>query len=140
VKSGGVCAVGMEKQLGLDPLHTGRMNQQFDDVVEEPQLNLNGGVRAAATWDRKSVADDRLIFFVNTEHITRNAAILDGYITGQYAGIKILKQQVGRGPIIPVETVIPESYLLLEHRTERIRRKVAKVEDLELKGGRHPMS
>src|SRR5271170_2235750 len=122
----------MKKELRLDAINARGVNEQFDEVLEEAKLNFSRGVVAVAARDGEGVADNRLVFFVYTENIAGGAAVLDSDVAGENAGVEILQEQVGGGAVIPSQAIVPEADLLIEHRTQRVRREVAKVEDLEL--------
>src|SRR5271163_1064196 len=94
-------------------------------------------MRAVAAGRGEGVADNRFVFLVNAENIAGGTAVFDSDVAGENPRVEILQEQIGGGAVIPSEALVPEADLLFEHRTERVRRKVAKVKDLELDGRRH---
>ena len=127
----------MEEQLRLDAIDARRVGEQFDEVLEEAKLNFGRGMRTAAAGHREGVADNRFVFLINSEYVAGGAAVLDGDVAGKNARVEILEEQISGGAIIPSQALVPKADLLIEHRTQRVRREVAKVEDLELDCRRH---
>ena len=134
----GVRAVAVEEQLRLDAVDARGVDEEFDDVVEEAAFDFVGGVGAAA-GDGEGVADDGLMFLVDTEDVAGDAAVFDGDVAGEDAGVEILEKEIGGGAVVPAQALVPELDFGFEDGPERVRREVAKVEDLELERRCHAM-
>jgi hypothetical protein len=94
----------------------------------------------AAAGDGEGVADDRLIVLVDTEDVSGDAAIFDGDVAGEDAGVEVLEEQIGGAAVVPAQALVPELDFRIEDRADRVRRKMAKVEDLELERRCHSSS
>ena len=130
--------VRVEEELRLDAFDAGGVDEELDEVVEEADFDFGRGVGAAA-GDGEGVADDRLVFFVDTEDVAGDAAVFDGDVAGEDAGVEVLEEQIGGGAVVPAQAFVPELDFGVEDGLQRVRREVAKVEDLELECRRHAM-
>ena len=145
-KDAGVGAGGVEQQLGFHAVHLGRVLQQFEQVAEQRFLNLvswgfaslafaGGAPISVGAGQRKDVADDGLGLLIDAEDIADDMACLQGRVAGQHVAVDILHQQVCRDVVVPMEALLPQFALRLQHGAQHRRLKVPQVEDLE--GGAH---
>ena len=146
-------AGGMEQELRFDAVDVGRVEQRFEEVLEQGLFDLVGGERDGVFGNRgvagfgieagplaaegEDVADDGLGFFVDAEGIAGDLSGLDGRVTGEHVAVKVLHEELGAGAIVPVEALAPDFGLGIEHRAEQRRREVPEVENLDGNAGCH---
>ena len=131
----------MQQQLGFDALHLRRVHDQLQQVLEQGLFDFMGRAAVGAeAGQRKGVADDGLGLLVNAEGVADDLAVLQGRIAGQRVAVQVLRQQLGRGVVVPVQPLDPQRALGLQHRKQHRRGKVPQVEDLDGRAGSHGFS
>ena len=126
----------MEKQLRLDAVDVRRVEQQLEEM---PQQRFFRGVGRAGpsvcavrrAGQSEYIADDGLGLLVDAEHVARHLAGFKGGVAGQHVVVEILHQQPGRGAIVPVQALLPELALRLQHGAQHRRREVPQVENFD---------
>ena len=83
-----VRAVRMKQQLRFDARYSRRILQHFEEAHQELVANLDGGI---SRIEREHIADDGFSTLVDAEDIADDAPVVDGHISGEHAGIKILQ-------------------------------------------------
>ena len=135
----------MQEELGLDTVDAGRVQEQFEQVLEEAFFDLAAGgfVMQAGAEDffrqREDIPDDGFGVFVDAEDVAGDAAGVYGDVAGEGAGVEILEEKLGGGEIVPVEALLPEGALSFEHRAQHGRGEVSQIENLQRKTGCHAM-
>ncbi len=100
-----------------------------EGVGQEQRFAMAGG--------DEEVSDDCFRAFIDEEGIAADAAAVERDEAGEDAGVKVLKQQIGRAAIVPAEALEPDVSLFIEQRPELARGEVAEIQNFDLLRARH---
>src|ERR1035441_2335962 len=82
-------------------------------------------------WQSENIADDGLRLLVDAEDIAHYAAGRERRVAGKHMVVEILHEQTRRGMVVPVEALLPQLTLRLQHRAQDRGREVSQVKDLD---------
>ena len=117
----------------------GELSSSLEQMAQQSLFDLVGRSaapsRGAGDPDRsgqgKDVADHGLGLLVDAEDVAGDLAGLQRRVAGQHVVVEILHQQLGRGAVVPVQALLPQLALGLQHGAQHRRRKVPQVENLD---------
>jgi hypothetical protein len=82
--------------------------------------------------DSEGIADDGFLAFIDTEGETADASAIERDEARKDAGVEVLKEKLGGALVVPAQALLPEARLGFQQGTQLSRRKMAKVQNLEL--------
>ncbi len=115
-------AAVVQQHLRLDAFNVGRVQQQLQQVTQQPVRNLNGLRRIAGY--RIGVPNHRLVPLVHAKSKAAHAPTLKRNKARQDTRVQILQQQLAGALVAPAQPLLPHACLVFQQRTQLARRKM----------------
>lgn len=125
----------VEEKLRLDTVDTGRVEEQFEEALQQGEIGLAGEF---GVWcDGPCVTDNCFVALVDAKGVAADAASVKRDEAGKDARIEVLKKKVSGRAVVPAEAIFPLAGLGFEQGPKLAGGEVPQVEDLELGDDRH---